>query len=113
MEAGQRRHRIRLESPPAPGSVDSYGERVTVWTLVGTLWARVEPLSGRDQFLAAQRQQATSHKVSILYSTAVSGVVAGWRVNYNGRKLVVDNVINPGELNVDLELYCTEGLRNE
>ena len=111
MRVGQLRHRVRLQRPG--GARDAVGARITTWTDVGVVWAQVEPLSGRDEMVAAQRQASTSHKVTIRYSSAVAGVAADWRVVFGERILVVDNIINPDERNEMLELFCTEDLRTE
>lgn len=111
MEPGKLDKRITLQSPA--GSRDSYGERNTTWNNVATVWASVQPLSTREQFLASQAQSSVTHKVVIRYSSTVASVEASWRVLLGSRALVVDGVRNINEFNESIELMCTEGLRQE
>lgn len=111
MDVGKLRHRVRLQRPG--GSKDAFAGRVTSWTDVAVVWACVEPLTGRDAVIAAQRQASTSHKVTVRYSLSTAVIAADWRVLYDGRVLVVDNIINVEERNEVLELFCIEGLREE
>jgi len=111
MKAGDLNKRVILQSPT--GARDALGERVTTWTNVATVWARVRPLSGKELMIAGQQQSATSHVVEIRYSATVKAVNNSWRVLFGSRILVVDNVINPDESNEKLMLYCTEGLAEE
>lgn len=112
MRAGRMRHQVVLQSPT--GSRDSVGERTTTWTDVATVWANIRPLTGREQFLASQREASTSHIVEIRYSTDVSTIDASWRVKYGTRLLVLDgDPINVEERGIQLNLPCVEGLREE
>lgn len=89
------------------------GERVTTWTDVASVFAQIDPLSGREEFLAAQRQASTTHRVKIRYSSEVAAIDASWRVMFGARVFTIDTLRNIGELGDHLELMCTEGRRQE
>jgi len=108
VRAGLLRHRVILQSPA--GTRDAMGERVTTWTDVATVWARVRPLSGREAVVAAQQQASTDHVVEIRY---LAGVEQSWRVLFGARILVITGILNPEEKNEMLILHCTEGGREE
>lgn len=112
MQAGQLRHSVILQRPG--GTRDVVGARNTTWTDVATVRAAVEPLSGREEFLAAQREASTTHKVTLRYASALAGMDATWRVKFGERVFVIDapprDVL---ERRRTIELMCTEGLRDE
>lgn len=113
MRAGTLRHRVTLQSPA--GSRDAVGERVTTWTSVATnVPADIKPISGREQFLAAQRQATTSHIVCLRYAALWAALDASWRVLFGSRVFTIDAPPkNLGERNLEIELQCTEGDRQE
>jgi SPP1 family predicted phage head-tail adaptor len=113
MRAGKLRHRVTLQSPT--GSRDAVGERVTTWTNVAEdVPAEIEPISGREQFLAAQRQATTSHIVRLRYASMWAAMDASWRVLFGSRVFTIDAPPkNVGESDVELILQCTEGERQE
>lgn len=77
MQLGKLRHRVTIESSSA--SRDEFGGEVLTWATVATVWAAVEPLSGRE-FLDARRQEAeVSTRIRIRYR---AGLVPGMRVTW-------------------------------
>jgi len=113
MRAGTLVHRITLQSPA--GSRDAVGERVTTWTDVASdIPASVEPISGREEFLAAQRQGTTSHIVRLRCESPWSAMDASWRVLFGSRVFTIDAPPrNVNEAGRELILTCTEGDRQE
>jgi head-tail adaptor len=71
------------------GTRDAVGGRLTTWTTVAEAWAGIEPLTGREAFLAAQRQAASSHLVTLRFARALAGIDASWRVVW-GQRCVAD-----------------------
>jgi SPP1 family predicted phage head-tail adaptor len=55
MRAGRLSHRVTVER--ATDGTDAYGDQVQTWTALATVWAGIEPLSGRE-YLAASHVQA-------------------------------------------------------
>lgn len=100
--------RITLQRPVA--TVNGLGEEVQTWEDVATVWARVQPLRGRDFFAAAQMQSSTDHRVVIRYR---ADVLATWRVVWRGLVLeVVGDPINVDGARTWLELMCASGVRS-
>lgn len=113
MRGGKLSHRVTLQSPT--GSRDAVGERVTTWTSVATgVPADIEPITGREQVLAAQREATTSHIVRIRYASTWAALDASWRVLFGSRVFTIDAPPkNIGERNWEFVLQCTEGERTE
>lgn len=112
MYSGKLRHRITIQIPA--GVRDAVGERITTWTDVATVWARINPLSVRELLAAGELHSETSHKITIRYSSLVSSVDASCRVLYGTRIFVLQGPPrNIDEANHTLEFLCSEGLREE
>jgi SPP1 family predicted phage head-tail adaptor len=109
------RHRITMQRPDPTSPLDNTGQRLTTWIDVLTDEpAAVEPVSGREAFLAAQRQAATTHIVTLRRSAALAAIDGSWRVLFGTRELVLDGPpIDVGERGRELRLTCIEGLRTE
>lgn len=126
MEPGKLSHKITIQKPDPASARDSAGQRITAWLPVAVnIWARVEPLSGREAFLAAQRQENTTHRITLWYSAQLAAVDISHRVLFGyltefdpppvgTRIFVLDGPpINTDEANIELILRCSEGLRTE
>lgn len=110
--AGRLRHRVILQSPA--GSADAYGERVTTWTDVATVWAAIDPLTLSQTLQGGQEQAGITHRITIRYSATVAACAADWRVKFGTRVLpLIGPPRNPGERNEVLELLVGEGLKTE
>lgn len=105
IDPGQMDKRVELQSRSA--AVDSFGGQSTTWTTALTVWARIEPLSGRALEAARQLHAEVTHRVTIRYRP---GITAAMRVKYGSRLLDVGYVLNPREANEQLQLMCTEGV---
>lgn len=105
-------HRVTLQSPA--GSRNAVGERLTTWVSVATVFAKVSPLSVRDLLAAGQIQSEVTHRVRLRYSPTISAMDASWRVLFGTRVLILNGPPrNIEERNVELELLCSEGIRDE
>lgn len=106
MQAGRLRQRVTLQEPVT--ARNGYGEVITTWATVATMWAQVEPLSGREYFDAEHLQSEITHRVRL------RAVRRGWtatpamRVLYGGRDLRIVSVIDWRERHVELHLMCKE-----
>lgn len=103
MQAGKLRHRVTIQQPTV--ARNGFNEAVTTWSNVVTVWASVEPLSGREFFAAEHVQSEITHRVRLRYR---SGIVPTMRVVFGSRHLVIESVINYAERGTDLQLMCRE-----
>lgn len=103
MQSGKLRHRLKLQSKTV--TRDSYGAETIVWTEEAIVWGSVEPISGREYFLAKQVQAETTHKIRIRY---YSGLRADWRILFGARIFEIDSIINFEERNKEMVLMCHE-----
>ncbi len=107
---GNLRHRITLQKPVI--IKDSIGQEVEEWREVATVWASVEPLSGKEYFNAQQVNSEISNKIIIRY---INDLSSQWVVQFGDRIFNILSVINFEERNIYLQLLCSEkvGLTND
>lgn len=103
MKIGELRHRITIQQlSRIPDDMGGYEEQ---WQDVVSLWAKIEPLRGRERFVAQQAQSEVTHRVITRY---YSGIKPQMRVVYGSRSFDIEAVINVDEKNEWLELQCVE-----
>jgi len=95
--------RIKLQS--SSRTSDGAGGATVAWTDVATTWAAVEPVTGKEPYIAQQLQGQVTYKVTIRYRTGVS---PAQRVLYGTRAFDVKAVIDPKEHHTILILACEE-----
>lgn len=112
MRIGQLRHRVVIQQQTK--AQDSTGSIVPTWTEYKTVWASVEPLSGREFFSAAQVQSSVNTRIRIRY---LEGVNAKMRVQHGADYYDIQAVLTDSKSGVhEMQLMCVrrgaEGFRN-
>lgn len=107
MQAGQLRRRVTIQQRSA--TQDEYGQPLTDWTDVATVYAAVEPLNGRELLAAQAVNSEVSHNVTIRYR---AGVTPAMRLNYGGRLFNIHAVLDENERHRMLTLQCSEGMND-
>lgn len=105
MRAGKLNQRVTLQAP-ATGQ-DAYGQPLTGWTDVATVWASIADMSGREYIAAAGVQASVQTKIMIRYRT---GVVAKMRVLHGADVYDIDAVLNQDR--ISQVLMCIRGVTN-
>jgi len=103
MRIGELRHRVTLRKKEI--AEDALKQQSEVWTDIATVWARIEPLSGREYFAARQENAEVTAKITIRYR---KDVTPDMRAVSEGRVFDVLSMINPEERNISLVLMCKE-----
>lgn len=103
MRAGDLRHRIVIQSN-TPTRNDS-GEPIESWSTWATVWAAVEPLSGREYFNAHQVTSEVDTRIRLRH---VAGLTAQMRVSWEGRIYQIQAVIRRDERQREIHLMCSE-----
>lgn len=95
MRLGDLRHLLRLERP-ATGAPDAYGQPPTGWEPVGSVYAEVIPLAGRELEFARQLEARTTHQVTVRHR---EGLNTTMRLVFGTRVLNIVAVRNENERN--------------
>lgn len=106
--ASELRERVTLQVRNA--GLDAHGQQATTWSDLATVWARAEPLRGRDFFAAAQGQATVTTRFGIRWRADLTGAHrVVWRnVPYDieGQPIDVDGRRHT------MELMCQSGVRD-
>ena len=110
MQSGKLNKRLVI-SQLVTGSpaVNSVGEPNTSWGEIDTVWAAIEPVSGREFWAQQQVQSEVTVKIRIRYRSDVS---VGMKGECAGRTYLIQNIIDPLEAHRELLLMCSEGVIN-
>jgi SPP1 family predicted phage head-tail adaptor len=96
IEAGRLRHRVRIEQSvlavDSNGDViqDNNGETTSSWVEVATVWAAIEPISGREFIQSQAKQSQITARIMIRFR---EGVTAAMRL-VHVRRNMADVVYN-------------------
>ena len=105
MRAGLLRHRVTVQS--ASASADAFGQLAPAWADVGTYWANVQPLSGREAERARQVRADATHVVDMRIPTAIT---VEHRLRFDGRTLNIVEVRNVDERDRQYRVTAAEAL---
>jgi SPP1 family predicted phage head-tail adaptor len=104
ISAGDLRQQIKIVD--LTNVQDSFGGvAIDSATPFATVWAAVEPLSGRELYTAQQKVSEVTHRITIRW---MEGVKARQNVWFNDRQFQIEAVENPEERNIVLYLLCIE-----
>lgn len=103
MNPGELRHRIIIQKQIT--TQDTFGEQYEEWDNITTVWANINPISGREFFAAESVNSEITHKVRLRYREDIK---PDMRVSYKGRIFRVESVINEFEKDKLLQLMCKE-----
>lgn len=103
MNPGQLRHRIIIQKQIT--TQDNFGEQYEEWNDITTVWANINPISGREFFAAETVNSEITHKVRLRYREDIK---PDMRISYKGRIFRIESVINEFEKNKVLQLMCKE-----
>lgn len=89
---------------------NAMGENAYTWQDVATVWARAEPLRGREWFAAAQMQATADVRFTIRYRADLDATM---RVLWQGQPHdIVAPPIDVAAARETLELMCLQGVRD-
>lgn len=108
-EPGKLRHRVAIERNQETPDADT-GAMVPAWVPVATVWASVEPLSGRE-FVAAQAVQANvSVRIVVRYRPDITPAM---RIVHGGKVHNIAAVLADKDSGREyLTLMCDQGVNN-
>lgn len=102
MQAGKLNQRVTIQQYSATRA--SNGEEVKSWSTVATVWASVEPLSGRELLAARDVRADVTTRIRIRYRT---GITPKMRATMGSATYEISEVIDRSLQHRELELLCT------
>ncbi|RYF44377.1 MAG: head-tail adaptor protein [Comamonadaceae bacterium] len=101
MKAGQLDQRVTLEAPTSePGG---WGQPEVTWTPVATVWASVEPISGREYVAMLAAQSEVIARIRIRWRP---GITNAMRVLHGDTVYNIKSVIDTRSARLELVLMC-------
>lgn len=104
MQAGQLRHRIRIERPVV--TLTSAGEPIASWAEVDTVWAAVAPTTGREYFLRDQVRDEVDTAILMRWSPNVAAMDPTWRVVFQSVEYDVQAVLEADMRNRQMRVFA-------
>lgn len=101
MRAGRLKHRVTLQSIVL--DKDARGAVTKTPTTVATVWAGVEPLSGRAWFDAQRENSSVSVRIVMRYRADIDET---WRIVHKGVTYEIGSIIDVDMRHSDLHLMC-------
>ncbi len=103
MNIGRLDRRVKLQAQLRTS--DGAGGVTVAWSDVVTVWASIEPASGREAYAAQQLQGRVTHQVRMRYR---SGVTTGMRLVYGTRAFDIQSAVDEKGEGRSLLLTCEE-----
>lgn len=101
MNPGQLTERVTIQR--VQSGADEIGQPYSTWLTLGTTWASVEPLVGREYFAAGGAQSEVTTKVRMRYRP---GITSADRLIHEGKLYGITSVIDYKSANRELVLMC-------
>jgi SPP1 family predicted phage head-tail adaptor len=113
MRSGDLNRRIAIQQRGA-GALDDLNQATLTWATVATVWASIEPLTGRELMAAQGMQSEVSHKIMIRYQPqfAQPKLMATMRILYNARTFNIHSSMDEQEKHKTIEFLTSEGLND-
>lgn len=105
MRAGLLRERIVIKYKSV--TKNTFGEEVITWVALATVWAAVEPLSGRELLEGQSLDVEITTRIRLRYR---AGIVPEMLVVHDTHSYNIRSVINSFERKRELVLLCDEVL---
>jgi len=103
MKIGDLRHRITFQKPIK--TPDGYKGHAVNWQDVVTVWASIEPLTGREYFYAHQIKNEVSHRLRVRYR---ADITAEMRIKHGEKIIEIESIIDMQERHQFLEVLGRE-----
>jgi SPP1 family predicted phage head-tail adaptor len=105
MNTGRRRHPVEVQAYVSSQDPKT-GEILNQWSTIGTEWASIEGINGREFIAAAAEQTATTMRVTIGYR---DDLTTAHRLAYHGKKYNLKAIL-PNNTRTELVCMCEVGL---
>ena len=109
MDFSKLRHRVTFQKVTGT-TRNGMGEDVPAYTDYATVWAAVEPLTGREYTEAQKIRAETTYRVTARY---LAGVTPDMRIVHSTacnvqRILEIQSILNIRERNIELQIMASE-----
>jgi SPP1 family predicted phage head-tail adaptor len=103
VQAGKLRNQVVIQG--LVNTPDDVGGNIESWVDIGTVWAQVRPLRGKEFWSAQQVNSSLDTVITIRYHENITTVN---RIKFGDRIYKIHAVVNPEERREQLQLMCEE-----
>lgn len=89
---------------------DEMGQEVPEWMPYKTVWATVNPVSGREYYEAQKVRPELTYKIYTRYQQEIA---PDMQIKYKEKMFEIKSIINVEESNKMLEIQCIERIEKE
>lgn len=86
-------------------TIDGIGQTIQEYQKIKTVWASVEPASGKEFFEAQRIKNELTYKIFTRY---IEGITEDMLIQYKNKIFLIESIINKKERNELLEFLCIE-----
>lgn len=86
---------------------DTFNQKVSTWNNFAQIWARIEPLNGREFISRSGEAAKATHKITGWW---IDGVLPSHRITYGARTFDILHVSSPQGREREIEMVCEERL---
>lgn len=104
MKSGKLRHRVTLQQ--LVEARDGFGEPADSWADLGTRWARVVPLSGKESVSDAHELAFINARIELRADALTKALTARDRAVYKGVIYDIEAVIDVSGMGREIHLMC-------
>ena len=103
MRAGTLRHKVIIQV--GTEAQDGFGGVTLTWATFATVWAAIEPISGKEFFDSQQVNAEVTTRIRIRY---LASVTPKMRVLHGARIYRIESTVDLNERTRELHLMCVE-----
>ena len=94
---------IRASRTPDGGG----GSSPETWPVItdGTIWGKVVPIAGREQYAGLALADTVSHEIKIRYH---GGILVSDRIQFGTRVFTIQKILDWEERHIEMSLFVTE-----
>lgn len=116
MRAGELKRRVIIETA-VDTQDDSNGEMLRTWTTLATVWAKVEPLRGREFYGDGAIREEMDTRITMRYAPALLGLSAKHRMRHSPESgpAIVYNIVSPAHVLLnhrEIEVMAKSGVND-
>ena len=97
-----------MQTPEETSNASTHGQVIKTWVHYGTFWARIDPIRGRERFVAAQEISTVTNVITMRWTSATAGITPEHRIVYKNRIFSINMTRDLRERGMWLQMVCSE-----
>lgn len=103
---GQLKERVLIQT--VIETRDTVGQPVKSWATLIACWARIDPIAGRERYVAAQEVGMVTNRITVRHNTKTAAITPEHRVVWKKRIYNILSIRNMRERDYWVQMVCVE-----